>query len=675
MSMNNQHSHARRTAFSRWLERLAVLICFSIGGMAQDAGNLTELTLEELLNIEVTSVSKKQQKLSAAGAAAYVITRDDIRHSGMTNLPDLLRMAPGVNVARITANAWAISIRGFNSRYSNKVLVLIDGRSVYTPGFSGVFWDQQSVPLEDIDRIEVIRGPGGTAWGANAVNGLINIITRDAADTQGFLVSVGAGSADSAQGYARYGGRADSGSYRVYGRYFNVENAVDAGGSQAADGWHGAQLGFRSDWSLSQRDTLTVQGDVYRTEEGQTLTAVFPNDFFQTRTFNERMAVNTGNALGRWNHAYSGGSETQLQAYYYRFRRIDQGESVEGVADVDLQHRFRLGSRHDLVSGGGYRLNTINFRATTNFGFYPPALSASLYNVFFQDEIKLTDSLSLTAGSKLEHNAFTGFEYEPSAQLVWTRNTRTTVWVAAARAIRQPSWIESNARIDAATFPLENGGFGLIQFQANPETTAERLFDFEAGVRRQLNNRVSLDVTAFRSYYARLLTSEPGPPFFTTNPPPPHLVVPSISDNRAHARTYGGEVFVNWSVTRQWRISSGYSFLRMNVTRDASSNDEAVELLPGDSPRHQGQLRSTVNLPRNLEWDASAYYVGALGNGPIAGYTRLDTRLGWQMGEMAEFSVVGQNLLSPRRFEFANSYSLHSTQAQRSIFGKLTWRF
>jgi iron complex outermembrane receptor protein len=634
------------------------------------------MSLEDLMNVQVTSVSKKEQTLSRTGAAAYVITQEDIRRSGMTNLPDLLRLAPGVNVARVTANTWAVSIRGFNDRYSNKVLVLIDGRSVYTPGFSGVFWDQQSVPLEDIDRIEIIRGPGGTVWGANAVNGVINIITKRARDTQGGLVSLGTGSRDSARGLIRYGGKAGSkGFYRVFGQYFNVEKSVTAGGGPAADGWHGSQGGFRAEWDLSARDSLNVQGDLFETGEGQTLTTVLPHESFRTATFNDRVKVRSGNLLGRWTHTFAGGSETSVQAYYSRVRRLDQGRSDDSTADVDLQHRFAPSPRHDFVVGAAYRYSRLAFRATSSFGFYPSPLTASLYSTFVQDEMKLTPTLSLTMGSKFEHNAFTGFEFEPGAQLVWAPDTRRTLWFSAARAIRQPSWLESNSRIDAATFPLEGGGFGLFQILGKPGRRAERLMHFEAGYRTQIHKRLSLDGTVFRSYYHRLETLETETPFFTLDPPPPHLVLPAIWDNRARARNHGVEVFATWSVTGKWRISPGYSFLHMRIRRDPGSNDDAVESSVGHSPRRQAQLRSSLNLARHWEWDVAAYYVGQLRNGPVPGYVRLDTRLGRRLGEFLEVSIAGQNLLAPRRLEFVNAYQLHPTQAQRSILGRVTWRF
>ncbi len=658
---------------------LALVVSVSANIWAQNSKDLdlTQASLEDLMNMRVTSVSKREQKLSSAGAAAYVITQDDIRHSGMTNIPDLLRMVPGVDVARIDANTWAISIRGFNYRYSTKVLVLIDGRTVYTPGFSGVYWDQQDVPLEDIDRIEVIRGPGGTVWGANAVNGVINIITKKAADTQGGLVSIGTGSKENARSLVQYGGKiGGKGTYRAFGNYFNVASGQFANGNEAADGWHGVHGGFRSDWDLSPQDTLTVQGDLFGTSEGQTVTTLFSNQLPNFHTLNDKVAVGSGNVLGRWGHTFSNGSETTLQVYYDRVRRNDEA-SVDtlNTGDADFQYHFQIGSRHDVLAGAGYRLTDHNFTPGYEITFGTGYRRDNLYSTFLQDQIQLTSSLALTIGSKFEHNNFTGFEFEPSAQLVWTPTSRQTVWASAARAIRQPSWFDAESKLDAASFPLGGGGFGVVQLNGNLNTQAETLLDFEAGYRVEVSKQLSLDASVFHSRYSRLQTLEPGVPYFTANPLPPHLVAPSYWDNLAHAHDYGVEFSANWNVTSRWRLSPGFSFLQMKILMDPSSRDTSTAASVGDSPKHQAQLRSTLNLPHNLEWDTSAYYVGALGVGPVGSYTRVDTRVGWRMKEGVEFSVAGQNLLTPRHTEFFDALQINPTEIERSVVGSVAWRF
>jgi iron complex outermembrane receptor protein len=656
----------------------ALGVSLAASGWAQDANprDLTTVSLEDLMNIQVTSVSKKEQSLSRTGAAVFVITRNDIRRSGMRNIPDLLRMAPGVDVARIDANTWAISIRGFNYRYSDKVLVLVDGRSVYNPANSGVYWDQQDVPLEDIERIEVIRGPGGTVWGANAVNGVINIITRSSQDTQGGLITVGTGSEESAGGLVQYGGKAGKkGYYRVFGRYFKVENSTAAGGGDAADGYHGSHAGMRSDWTLSSHDTMTVQADLFGTSEGQTLTTLFSNQLPGFRTFNDKVRMGSGNILGRWEHKFSNGSETTVQGYYDRVRRWDQAMNVLNTGDVDFQYHFKAGSRHDIVAGAGYRLIDQTYRNGYEMAFGNGHRRDSLVNTFIQDEVKLTPSVSLTLGSKVEHNAYTGTEFAPSAQLVWSPSARQTVWASAARAIRQPSWFDAEARLDLTTLPLDGGGFAVLQLLGSHNVEEEELLDFEAGYRTQVSKRLSLDFTAFRSHYRDLQSLEPDTPYFTLDPAPPHVVLPYYFRNLAHANNYGGEVFASWNVTSRWQLSPGFSFLQMKIGLDPSSHDTSTQASVGYSPKHQAQLRSTLDLPHGLEWDTSAYFVGALRYGPVPSYTRLDTRLGWRVGESLEFSVAGQNLLTPRHIEFGDGLQVHVTQVERSIAGRVTWRF
>jgi iron complex outermembrane receptor protein len=671
---NNHYGH-----FVQYrLTALGLAVCLSVPAWSQKYTpvDLTQASLEELANLQVTSVSKKEQALSKAGAAVYVITQEDIRRSGMMNIPDLLRMAPGVDVARITANTWAISIRGFNDRYSNKVLVLIDGRSVYSEVFSGVFWDQQNVPLEDIDRIEVIRGPGGTVWGANAVNGVINIITKSSKDTQGGLITASTGSEESLGGLVQYGGKIGAkGTYRAFGNYFNIEPSNLAGGAASADGWNGSHGGFRSDWVLSPSDKLTVQGDLIQTGEGQTLTSVMANQLPLTRTFNDSVTVGAGNLQGQYNHTFSNGSELSLLSYFDRFQRHDEAENVVQKIDTQLQYHFAVGSRNDLMAGVDYRLTDSSYQGLYDAFMVPDHRRDNLSSVFLQDEIGLTHNLALTLGTKVEHNAFTGFEFEPSAQLVWTPRNRQSVWFSVARAIRQPSALDENIQISAAVVPFDQSNFGVVQISGNPELKAERMLDYELGYRNQVNRRISVDVSTFLSNYTDLRTTEPGSPFFTFTPGPPHLVLPSEWGNLGRARNFGAELSGSWDVTSRWRISPGFSFLNMNIKPDPLSGDTAVAASGGFSPTHQAQLRSSVKLNHRLEWDTSAYFVGVLNNGPVPAYTRLDTRIGWTMGESIYFSISGQNLLTPRHFEFLNGYQVHPTEVERSVVGKITWRF
>lgn len=637
--------------------------------------DLTTASIEDLMSIEVTSASKKEQKLSQVPAAVFVITQGDIRRSGATNIPDLLRMVPGVEVSQLDANIWVIAIRGFSDRFADKVLVLIDGRTVYTPTSSGVYWDQQDVPLEDIERIEVIRGPGGTIWGANAVNGVINITTKSAKDTKGGLVSVAGGSEESSTLLQWDGQTGQQGGYRVFGKYYGVGSLPLADRTPGADGWHLWHAGFRSDLDLSAKDSLTVQGDFVRTSEGETLNVVLANALPQQPTFTSRTEVYAANILERWKHSVSDSSAVALQAYYDGYDRHEEG-GYEGrrTFDLDFQNQVAVGRRQDVVWGADFRVTSDNLTQKYSKSYVPAKRTDSLFSGFVQDEFKLTNAVRLIGGTRVEHNGYTGFEFEPSGQLVWTPTMRQSVWASAARAIRQPARADTAIRIDVGITPLPGGDFGVTQVSGDPSRKAEELIAYQFGYRAQVSKRLSIDAATFWNHYHHLQTDEPGTEFFTQTPPPPHFVFPETSSDHAHARTYGAEVFLDWSVTKWWRISPGYTFLQVAVNPDASSQDTSVTGVDGDSPRHAYTLKSQVTLPRSLEWDTSLYYVGALPDQGIASYNRVDTRVGWRWREFTEFSVVGQNLLAPRHAEFGDDAPLH-TLGQRRVLARIVWNF
>ena len=636
---------------------------------------LGDASLEDLMNVEVTSVSRKEQKLSRTAAAVYVITQEEIRRSGATNIPDILRMAPGVDVAQVDANTWAISVRGFNDRYANKVLVLIDGRTVYTPTSSGVYWDQLDVPLEDIDRIEITRGPGGTVWGANAVNGVINIITRSADVTQGASASVGGGSQNTGQAFAQYGGKAgQNGSYRVFGDYVNRGNLTASDGrSPAADGWHMSHGGFRSDWKLSSADSMTVQGDFLQTGEGQTIDAVFSRQLPPNRIFNDPVTVAAWNGLARWNHTLANGSDTSLQVYFDRYNRLDSGaREALNTLDVDFQHHLRFGARHDIVWGVGFRLTSDNESAGYGRSYSPQSLTNNLFSAFMQDEIALGKSVWLTIGSKVEHNAYTGVEWEPSAKVLWQPTPRQAIWVSAAQAIVQTSRIEATIHVDLSTFPVPGGGFGVVELFGNPTPDSEKLYDFEAGYRVQLTRRFSVDIGAFSGSYRNLGGPVAGNPFFTTEEGPAHVVLPLVFQFSANAHTYGAETFGTWTVTPRWRITPSLSAIHL-----VANNVYMIEAAD-NTPQIQAQIRSSLDLTRRLDWDVSVWHIGRLrdgGDGAVPAYNRVDSRLAWRIGEFTEVSIVGQNLLTPLHAEFHNDYEVRRTLVERSVFAKITWRY
>jgi len=431
----------------------------ALGWSQRDLG---EASLEELLNTKITSVSKKEQKLSRAAAAVFVINQDDIRRSGATSIPDLLRMAPGVEVARINANRWAVSIRGFNSAYANKVLVLIDGRSVYTETFSGVIWDQVSMPLEDIERIEVIRGPGGSVWGANAVNGVINIVTKSSQDTKGGMLALGGGPSVNTGDTVRYGGGLGrSGSYRVFGQYSRTAD-FDVPGGGAGDKWDRKQGGFRTDWSLSPRSSLMAEADYYYNHGGQVLTrGLFSSQSGQL--FESGFFAEGGDLGAQWKHTLAAGAEESIQMSYSAWNRVEQGTPVSDRSlDLEYQIHFHFGDRHDLVAGVGYRRDTGTLKGTDWIWFTPPTRTDNLTGGFLQDEIALGPAMRLTIGSKFEHNSYTGFEFEPTVRLAWAASTRSTFWISASRAITQPSQYGTSIAAIAGSIPVDGNNSAPI---------------------------------------------------------------------------------------------------------------------------------------------------------------------------------------------------------------------
>ena len=455
-------------------------------GVAQ----LKELSLEELMDIEVTSVSKRPERLSETASAIQVITQEDIRRSGATRLPEALRLASNLEVAQIDSRRWAISARGFNSPFSNKLLVLIDGRTVYTPLFAGVFWDVQDTLLEDIDRIEVISGPGATLWGANAVNGVINIITKDAKDTQGTLLAGGGGTELRGFGGVRYGGAvAPNFRYRIYGKYFDRDGTVLPDGRDASDDWHQGQGGFRMDWDASESDVFTVQGDGY--------------DGRISQAGADAIDVSGANVIGRWSHTFYEGSELTLQLYYDRTHRDIPGEVSEDLDtyDVDFQHRFPLGERHDIVWGLGYRLIEDDVGNSPAVAFLPPQVSRQWFSGFVQDEIALVkDRVHLTLGTKIEHNDYTGFEFQPSGRLAWRLSEQQILWSAISRAVRTPSRIDRELflRVDDPDLRIDGG----------PDFESEELLAYELGYRVQPFSRLGLSLAAYYNDYDDLRSRE-----------------------------------------------------------------------------------------------------------------------------------------------------------------------
>jgi iron complex outermembrane receptor protein len=421
---------------------------------------------------------------------------------------------------------------------------------------------------------------------------------------------------------------------------------------------------------------LTVQGDLLSTSEGLTVTNVLSNASFQQATFNTRVTVGAGNLLERWNRTLSDHSDISLQAYYDGYNRHDPDvPESRHTFDVDFHHHLAADARNDIVWGLGYRVTSDDLRPGFSILYTPQRRTDNLFSVFLQDEIRIINSLRLTLGSKLEHNAYTGLEYEPGVQLTWTPAKKHALWLSVARAIRQPSRSDVNLQVDVATFPLDNGGIGIVRLSGDPDQDrrAEVLISYQAGYRAEMNKLFSFDATGFLNFYHHLQTNEPGNPFAVN--PAPDLVFPQFFDDQAHAQTYGGEIFATWNVTNRWRISPSYSFIHMVVNPDASSQDTTVSSTVLNTPRHKFVIRSLLNLPHHLDWDMALYHVNSLLDGNVPSYNRVDTRLAWRLGETTEFSVVGQNLLAPRHAEFPDAFYVNHTQVKRSAYAKVTWRF
>jgi iron complex outermembrane receptor protein len=638
--------------------------------------DLANESLEDLMNIKVTSVSKQEQKVSRTAAAIFVITSEDIRRSGATNIPDLLRMVPGVDVAQINANTWAVSIRGFNTRFSDKLLVMVDGRSVYTPTFGGVYWDVVDLPLEDIERIEVIRGPGGSVWGANAVNGVINIITKAAAETKGAMVVAGGGNTDEGFATLQYGGSLGAKTdFRVYTKYFNQDHNPGLSGPDGGDGWGVLRGGFRADVVFSSKDNLTIQGDLYRGEAGQAepylASVTSPLELVAIG-----VNVSGGFVQGIWNHTFSARSGTSLQVSYQQYKRNDLILENRGTVDIDFQNHFLWGERQNIIWGLDYRNSRTTTVGTLAASLNPADLTTQLFSSFIQDEFALIhDRLYLTVGTKLEHDYYNGFSLMPSGRVVWTPSDHQTLWAAVSRAARTPSAIDASVRYNFGGFIGAGGTPTLISFIGNPNVKNEDLLAYEAGYRTMLSDRVSVDLAAYYNSYTNQDTVEPTTPFIEDTPAPPHLDVPETYENLMYGETQGLEIFANWKVLDRWTLSPGYAFEQIHMHLEPESQDTtSVSAAEGSSPVHSAQLRSHVVLPRNLAWDTSLFFTDRIADPVIPAYTRLDTGLTWQWKKGVVFSLVGQNLLKDRHLEYDDLYSSTATTlVKRSVYAKVTW--
>ena len=662
------HRRPRRCGYA-----IAALIFVLSGGYAlaqtnspvESVSELKKMSLQELFDLEVTSVSKEPERLSEVASAIQVITQQDIERSGATSIPEALRLADNLDVAQKNAHDWAISARGFNTALANKLLVLIDGRTVYTPLFSGVFWDRQDYLLEDIDRIEVISGPGSTLWGANAVNGVINITTKSAKDTRGLYVEAGGGSELEDFVGLRYGGTISTNVYfRVYDKYFNRADEVFGDGDSASDSWKMGQAGFRIDAEASSQNTFTLQGDGY--------------DGNEDVTTGGQAGVSGGNVLGRWSHAFLDDGDMSLQLYYDRTHLSDPipaftinsttlasaGTLTDDLDtyDLDFQHHFQLGERHRFVWGVGYRFTHDMVQNAPALAFFPTVLDHNLYSAFAQDEIRLWRQLYFTAGTKIEHNDYTGFEFEPSARLHWIVVTNHTVWAAVSRAVRTPSRVDRDLSEPAPP--------NLVVLKGDAGFDSETVIAYEVGYRAQFGRKVATSISGFYNDYNDVRSTSETP---TT-------VLPFFFQNNLEGQTYGFEFSGNYQALDWWRLHAGYDLLKEDIHVKPGKQDLNDALNETADPQQQFSVRSSMDLPRHAELDAGLRWVDTLhlNSGPTVGtvpsYFELDARLAWHATKRLEFSVVGQNLLHDHHPEYGFP-SPTRVEIERNIYGKIAWQF
>jgi iron complex outermembrane receptor protein len=626
-----------------------------------------KMTLEELMDQDVTSVSKEPEPYREAPAAIDVITGDEIQRSGASSIPEALRLADNLDVAQKNSHDWAISARGFNTSLANKLLVLIDGRTVYTPLFAGVFWDQQDYLLEDIDRIEVISGPGGTLWGANAVNGVINITTKDAKDTQGLYVEGGGGSQLRDFGGVRYGGvLASNIYYRVYGKYFDRSDEIFPDGSNASDSWRMGQGGFRIDDEATAQNHFTVQGDFYLGDEN-----VDTGGDAHT---------GGGNILGRWSHIFSDDSDMSLQLYYDRTHLTDPipanpttGEPAGILTDdldtydLDFQHRFHLGQRNNIIWGLGYRFTHEVDQNAPPLEFLPPTLDQNLFSGFAQNEIMLLKNLFFTLGTKIEHNDYTGFEFEPSGRLQWNATSKQMIWAAVSRAVRTPSRVDEDERVPFA--PPTSSVFPNL-LTGSSDFDSETVIAYELGYRAQLGRKISASISTFYNDYDDVRSTGITP---TT-------VLPFVFQNNLRGDTYGVELSADYQILGWWRLHGGYDLLKEQIRVKPGQIDINDALNETSDPQQQFSIRSSMDLPKNVELDAGLRWVDTLHNnsgatvGTVPSYFEMDARLAWHPTKHLEFSVVGQNLLHDQHPEYGFPGPTRE-EIVRSVYGKISFNW
>jgi iron complex outermembrane recepter protein len=674
--------HATQPVARLVLLALVSLVANAAPSLAQTpAPDLSQMSIEDLMNIEVTSASRKEERAADVAAAVYVITRDDIRRSGMTTIPDVLRLAPGVDVAQINSNKFAVSVRGFNGLYANKLLVLIDGHRIYNKLFSGVIWDAQDLMLDDIDRIEVIRGPGATMWGANAVNGVINIVTKATADTQGGLVRLEVGSFVD-QGAIRYGGTAGAASYRLYFQWTGRDQSLLATDIPANDASHSVTTGFRADWT-TRPGAFMVEG-AYATGEARALWPNFdPETAAREPIANVPSEVQSGHVLGRFTHTRDNGASLQMQSSVdFMSRQEPVGDYDRRAFDFDTQYHTALGPRHDLVAGASYAFIREALAGRVGFSLTPPEDNSSLLTAFIQDEIALfTKRLVVTLGTQVQYDSYTGAGVQPTARVMWKADPRQRLWAAASRALRTPSLDDRGIRVDYPPLPGPGGLPVLVVILGNPAAKTENHFDGEVGYRLEIGPAAALDVTGFMGRYDHLWTQEQSAPVVKFDPSPHVLVVSQFSSDHLEAKTRGLEITGHWMPIPVWRLDASYTAFRytgvhLSPQPAGPSQDAAGDTRDASAPQTQWQLRSAFTPGTRATVSVALFHVGPLEELGVDAYTRADITAEWRFTRRLSVMAIGHNLFDAAHAEFGGADSvLLATQMPRSGSLRLRWTF
>lgn len=660
---------------------LTVIVLFAGSNAGQAHHDLKKLSLKELVNIEVTSVSKKVEKLTEATAAVYVITSEDIRRMGMTSIPEALRMVPGLQVAQISASEWSVTPRGFGGTFANKLLVLIDGRSVYTPLFSGVFWDVQDVLLEDIDQIEIVRGPGGTLWGANAVNGIINIITKNSADAQGIYLIAGIGTEEKGFTSFRQGGKIGAkSSYRVYAKYTNRDKLIFEDNLSANDAWEIKRGGFRFDSEKSEKSSFCLMGDVYNGKVNHTYELALLTEPWKMES-RDAADVSGGNILGRWIYKFTPFSVMSFQAFYDRTERTDIWIiEKRNTFDIDLQHDQRISSRVNVLTGLGIRRTSDDFDSTLTQWLKPEEQTDNLYSAFIRANISIIrQRLNLAVGSKFEHNNYSGFEYQPSLRLLWLPHPRHTIWTAVVRAVRTPSRAERASHVILAVVPpfssTNNSALPLsLSMIGNDNFTSENMLAYEVGYRVEGPANISLDLAGFYNVYDNLRSMDIGTPA-PNDSPPTYLILPLTLSNLGNGKIYGFELVADMRITYRLAVKAWYAFTHTHIDFPAIGELRSFSSSEYAYPENQFHMRFISNPFSNIELDIGFRFVDNLSSMDIDSYYTADFRLGWTPYLGLELSLVGRNLFERRHAEFGTVLNSHLTEIERSVYASVAWRY